>query len=72
MCQQMWDKLYFALDHSKPQEQIAYYHPGVGTSPSINDKVFGGAFGDGLDKNIKSAYKWVCNHYESYGISMPK
>jgi uncharacterized protein (DUF2235 family) len=36
----------------------------VGTNPSFNDKVFGGAFGDGLDKNIKSAYQWVCSHYE--------
>ncbi len=56
-------KLYFALDHSQPEAQIAYYHPGVGTSPSLNDKVFGGAFGDGLSKNIKSAYQWVCSHY---------
>lgn len=57
-------RLYFALDHTKPEVQIAYYHPGVGTNPSFNDKVFGGAFGDGLDKNIKSAYQWVCSHYE--------
>ena len=58
-------KLYFALDKLDKTniQQLSYYHPGVGTNPSINDKFFGGAFGDGLDKNIKSAYRWICDHY---------
>ncbi len=58
-------KLYFSLENQDESgnEQLAYYHPGVGTNPGINDKFFGGAFGDGLDKNIMSAYRWICDHY---------
>lgn len=59
-------KLYFSLESSDAQgnQQHGYYHPGMGTEPTFRDKVFGGAFGDGLDKNIKSAYRWICDHYE--------
>lgn len=58
-------RLYHALDKQDAQgdEQLAYYHPGVGTSPSLLDKALGGGIGAGLDKNIKSAYRWVCDHY---------
>lgn len=59
-------RLYYCLDKKDTQgnEQLAYYHPGVGTSPSLLDKALGGGIGSGLDKNIKSAYRWVCDHYQ--------
>jgi uncharacterized protein (DUF2235 family) len=43
-------------------EQLIYYHPGVGTG-GFFDQVLGGAFGVGLRRNIRSAYKWLCDHY---------
>ena len=42
-----------------------YYHPGVGTSPGIFDKVMGGGVGAGLDKNIMSAYRNLCDNYQA-------
>ncbi|BDY12179.1 DUF2235 domain-containing protein [Hydrogenimonas cancrithermarum] len=45
-------------------EQLRYYHPGVGTDGTWWEKMAGGAVGVGLGKNIKSAYKWLCVHYE--------
>lgn len=44
-------------------EQQVYYHPGVGASDDFLDRVFGGAFGQGLGRNICSAYKWLCESY---------
>ncbi|NDY92882.1 DUF2235 domain-containing protein [Ideonella livida] len=44
--------------------QIAYYHPGVGTGRSWWDKVVGGGAGAGLNDNIKSAYRFLCQHYQ--------
>ncbi|HKQ31233.1 MAG TPA: DUF2235 domain-containing protein [Burkholderiales bacterium] len=43
-------------------EQLIYYHPGVGTG-GLFDQILGGAFGVGLRRNIKSAYKWLCDQY---------
>lgn len=59
-------KLYFSLLPADTQNtaQLRYYNPGVGSEPDLWDKVFGGAFGRGLNKNIKSAYRWVCEHYQ--------
>jgi uncharacterized protein (DUF2235 family) len=36
-------------------EQPVYYHTGVGTE--------GGAWGQGLSRNIQSAYHWLAQHY---------
>ncbi|WP_158529596.1 DUF2235 domain-containing protein [Parvibium lacunae] len=44
-------------------EQLVYYHPGVGAGGGLLDSVLGGAFGIGLRRNIKSAYKWLCDQY---------
>ncbi len=44
-------------------EQRVYYHPGVGASDEFFDRVFGGAFGVGLRRNIRSAYHWLCQNY---------
>jgi hypothetical protein len=46
------------------QPQHKYYHPGVGTGASWFDKVRGGGTGDGLDRNIMSAYRELADHYE--------
>jgi uncharacterized protein (DUF2235 family) len=57
----------------KTADQRVYYNPGIGTLGSRdpwsrlkqNTKaVFGLATGYGLDNDILSAYKFVCNHYE--------
>ena len=58
-------KIYNAVADQDAQgnTQKKYYHSGVGTEGNILGRVLGGAVGDGLDKNIKSAYKWLGQHY---------
>src|SRR5262245_37119282 len=46
-------------------EQARYYHPGVGTDGSWCDRLKGGGTGEGLDKNIMSAYRWLAAHYHA-------
>lgn len=60
-------KIYNALAERNGQgsDQRKYYHSGVGTEGSKLERFMGGAIGDGLDKNIKSAYKWLCQNYHS-------
>lgn len=48
----------------KDETQLAYYHPGVGTDGHLIDKVLGGSTGEGLDRNIKSAYQWLASHWK--------
>ncbi len=45
------------------KEQPKYYHPGVGTDGRWWQKLAGGSVGVGLGKNIRSAYKWLCDNY---------
>jgi hypothetical protein len=45
-------------------QQHRYYHPGVGTDGGWWDKAVGGGTGAGLDKNIMSAYRELCDFYE--------
>ncbi len=54
-------KLYNAL--ARDNTQLPYYHPGVGTGRNWWDKIAGGGTGEGLDQNIKSAYRWLGTHY---------
>lgn len=42
--------------------QVVYYHPGVGTGRGF-DRLFGGAFGDGLEGNIEAAYRFIVDNY---------
>ena len=44
-------------------EQEKYYHPGVGTDGGLVGKALGGGIGLGLDRNIKSGYRWLCEKY---------
>ncbi|MGE4280104.1 MAG: DUF2235 domain-containing protein [Magnetospirillum sp.] len=46
------------------QAQHRYYHPGVGTGTNWWDKVVGGGAGVGLDRNILSAWREICDHYQ--------
>ena len=43
--------------------QIAFYDKGVGTGGPI-DKLRGGAFGRGLEDNIKDGYRFLANNYD--------
>jgi uncharacterized protein (DUF2235 family) len=56
-------RLYNALDWAAG-DQIAYYHPGVGTEPGRLARLWGGATGAGLRSNVKSAYRWLALHYQ--------
>jgi uncharacterized protein (DUF2235 family) len=42
--------------------QLVYYREGVGTRPW--ERLWGGAFGVGLSRNILHAYGWLIDHYE--------
>lgn len=44
-------------------QQILYYDEGVGTGTGL-DKINGGAFGKGIDKNIQDAYLFLCLNYQ--------
>src|SRR5215510_15095800 len=66
-------KLYHVLKLDNKQEQIAYYHPGVGTMGSKNaltatgktwTRVRGLAFGYGLSENIADAYQFLIHNYQ--------
>jgi hypothetical protein len=45
------------------EQQLRYYHPGVGTDPGLVDRLRGGGLGVGLAANIKSAYSWLAKTY---------
>lgn len=42
--------------------QVLYYEEGIGTADEA-DKLFGGAFGKGIDQNIQDAYRFLCLNY---------
>lgn len=43
-------------------QQIVFYDEGVGTG-NLLDRLTGGAFGHGLDRNIADAYRFIVNNY---------
>jgi uncharacterized protein (DUF2235 family) len=43
--------------------QIVYYHEGVGTGFGPLERVLGGAFGIGLSKNIRTAYRFLVDNH---------
>jgi hypothetical protein len=55
-------RLYHSL-HER-EDQLRYYHPGVGTDPGLVDRLRGGGLGTGLAGNIKSAYSWLATTYQ--------
>ncbi len=59
---QLYNSLAKTDDQNIPQHR--YYHPGVGTDGSKIERIIEGITGDGLDKNIKSAYRELCEYYQ--------
>ena len=53
--------LNFAADGTR---QVPWYDPGVGTEGSLLDRLRGGAFGDGLGKNVQDAYAEIVSNYQ--------
>jgi hypothetical protein len=49
--------------HYRGAEYIVFYKRGVGTG-ALLDRLWGGAFGEGLDRNIRQAYKFLSFHYQ--------
>jgi uncharacterized protein (DUF2235 family) len=47
---------------SQGVSQIVYYHSGVGTGDKV-DEFLGGAFGEGIDRNILESYEFLVNNY---------
>lgn len=47
------------------EDQLKYYHPGVGTNGKIWKKIVEGGMGLGLARNIMSAYRWLCDNYRA-------
>lgn len=43
--------------------QLVYYDEGVGTAGWM-DRIAGGAMGEGLDLNVRQAYRFLANNYE--------
>jgi len=44
-------------------DQIVYYHDGIGTG-GATDRVTGGAFGQGMEDNIRALYRFIVYNYE--------
>src|SRR6516164_6604473 len=44
-------------------DQIVYYHDGVGTAGGL-DRFTGGAFGEGIEANIRDLYRFIVYNYE--------
>jgi uncharacterized protein (DUF2235 family) len=43
--------------------QIVYYHDGVGTGVGVIDKILGGGFGIGVERNITDCYRFLVDNY---------
>src|SRR5687767_3629853 len=44
-------------------DQVVFYHDGIGTSGPM-DKMSGGAFGTGIEDNIRNLYRFIVYNYE--------
>ena len=44
-------------------QQIVYYHDGVGTAGGL-DRFTGGAFGDGIEDNVRELYRFLLYNYQ--------
>ncbi|MDH5547993.1 MAG: DUF2235 domain-containing protein [Gammaproteobacteria bacterium] len=48
---------------SQGVDQIVYYHDGIGTG-GFTDRFTGGAFGHGIEENIRNLYRFIVYNYE--------
>lgn len=46
-------------------QQVVYYHSGVGSTAFALDHFVAGATGAGISENIREAYGFICQNYES-------
>ncbi len=53
-----------ARKDKKGKRQLMYYDPGVGTSGSWLKRLYDGATGSGLTRNIREAYSFLIRNYE--------
>ena len=44
-------------------DQVVYYHYGVGTAGGV-DELTGGAFGEGIELNVRQLYRFIVYNYE--------
>jgi len=56
-------RLFQALDLTDPEQQIAYYDDGVGTSSFKPFAILGGIFGFGLKRNVIDIYSFCSRNY---------
>ena len=56
-------RLYQLLDLSNPEQQVAFYDDGVGTSSFKLFAILGGIFGFGLKRNVIAIYSFCCRNY---------
>src|SRR5918996_3845725 len=57
-------RIYDCLDLRHPDEQVACYDDGVGTSTFFPLALLGGAMGFGLQRNVLRLYRFLCEQYE--------
>lgn len=57
-------RIYEALELSTPQQQVACYDDGVGTSGITPLRILGGVCGIGLKRNVLRLYRFLCEHYQ--------
>ncbi|GME25167.1 hypothetical protein GTA08_BOTSDO11359 [Neofusicoccum parvum] len=50
-------------EDSDGHPQIVFYQAGVGTGPSLTQRVIGGGTGSGLTENVREAYCFLANNY---------
>src|SRR4051812_25236685 len=48
--------------HVEGVNQLVYYHSGVGTK--WGERMRGGAFGIGVNRNIRECYEFLVDHYQ--------
>ena len=46
-------------------DQIVYYHDGIGTSGGAVDRLTDGAFGHGMEDNVRDLYRFIVYNYEA-------
>jgi uncharacterized protein (DUF2235 family) len=57
-------RLYQAIDVSRPDRQVAYYHDGVGTESNKYISAVTGIFGYGLKRGVLDMYMFLCRSYQ--------
>ena len=57
-------RIYDCLDLRHPDQQVACYDDGVGTSTFFPLALLGGAIGFGLQRNVLRLYRFLCEQYE--------